>query len=455
MSNLEVTFWQRVLELAQQSQTQNSYDYFVASARLISIKNNQATILLPYEIQKKFWETNLESDILTAGFEILDTEIKAVYVFPEDLEDDLSLSEPSYAELEDNQSQTNYLPPINSNLNTAYNFDNFIQGEGNRFAKAACLAVAAKPGTNYNPLFIWGGPGLGKTHLLNAVGNTIHHDNQNSRILYVTIENFVNEYVASAQLGKDKMDEFRQKFRNLDVLLIDDIQFLTNKQSTQDEFFNIFNTLYDQKKQIILTSDRAPKSLENLPERLVTRFDWGLSVDITPPDFETRVAILEDKSQHYDFNFQKDAIEYLANQVDSNVRDLEGALKNISLIASLENLDIISVETVAKAIRSRSASAAKMTVIPIEKIQEEVGKFYGVTVKEIKSTKRPQNLATARQVAIYLSREMTDNSTTKIGRAFGGRDHSTVLHAYNKIKNMIAQDEGLKIEINTIKNKLK
>ncbi|MGT2926417.1 chromosomal replication initiator protein DnaA [Streptococcus cuniculipharyngis] len=455
MTKLEVAFWQRVLELTRNSQTQNTYDYYVASAKLLTIKNNQATILLPHEIQRKYWETNLESDILTAGFEILDTEIKAVYVFPEDLEDQNLLSSTDAAEDSTDLDDSQYLSPIASNLNSSYTFDNFIQGEGNRFAKSASLAVAAKPGTNYNPLFIWGGPGLGKTHLLNAIGNTVQEANPFERILYITTESFVNEFVNSAMLGKKSMDEFREKFRHLDVLMVDDIQFLVNKESTLDEFFNIFNTMFDKKKQIILTSDRSPKNLKNLPDRLVTRFEWGLSVDITPPDFETRVAILKDKIQHLNFKFQKDAIEYLANQIDSNVRDLEGSLKNINLIASLENLDTITVDIVAKAIRSRTTGAPKMTVIPIEKIQEEVGNFYGVTVKEIKSTKRPQNLATARQVAIYLSREMTDNSTTKIGRAFGGRDHSTVLHAYNKIKNLINQDESLKIEINTIKNKLK
>lgn len=254
------------------------------------------------------------------------------------------------------------------------------------------------------------------------------------------------------------MDELKKKFRNLDLLLIDDIQSLAKKSlaATQEEFFNTFNALHDNNKQIVLTSDRTPDDLNDLEQRLVTRFKWGLTVNITPPDFETRVAILNNKIQEYNYSFLSETIEYLAGQFDSNVRDLEGALKDISLVANFKKLDVITVEVAAEAIRARKQdSSPKMIVIPIEDIQKQVGKFYGVTVKEIKSTKRTQNIVLARQVGMYLAREMTDNSLPKIGKEFGGRDHSTVLHAYNKIKNMLAQDDSLKIEMETIKNKIK
>lgn len=452
MTPQEQQFWQRFLDLAETTQGQNAYQFLVKPAKLLHIKANIATIQLDADFKQLYWQMNLENLLTTTGYEIFDQEIKAHYVIGR--QDELEQSTDMAPTSPDTQTvNRENLQAFPSNLNSSYHFSNFIQGKGNEWAVSACLATTDKPGINYNPLFIWGGPGLGKTHLLNAVGNAIQHDEPLARILYITTENFVNEFVTATRLGT--MDDFREKFRNLDVLLIDDVQFLANKESTQEEFFNIFNVMFDKKKQIVLTSDRAPKSIEALADRLVTRFEWDLTVDITPPDFETRVAIIEDKIQQYDFSFQKDAIEYLANQVDSNVRDLEGALKNIHLVANLEQAKLITVELVAKAIRSRTTGAPKINVIPIEAIQEEVGKFYGVTVKEIKSTKRPQNLALARQVAIYLAREMTDNSTTKIGKEFGGRDHSTVLHAYNKIKNMMAQDDSLSIEINTIKNKLK
>ncbi|TWT14378.1 chromosomal replication initiator protein DnaA [Streptococcus sp. sy010] len=458
MTPQEQQFWQRFLSLAESRLGQNAYQFYIKPAKLLHIKENIASIQLNSDIQQLFWETSaenlIENLIKVTGLEIFDQEIKTNYVIGEPKPiDEEELNSQSTTDFVTQTVVTKPLQTFPSNLNGSYHFSNFIQGKGNEWAVSACLATTDKPGINYNPLFIWGGPGLGKTHLLNAVGNAIQNDEPLARILYITTENFVNEFVTATRLGT--MDDFREKFRNLDVLLIDDVQFLANKESTQEEFFNIFNTLHDKKKQIILTSDRAPKSLESLPDRLVTRFAWDLTVHITPPDFETRVAIIEDKIQQYDFNFEKDAIEYLANLVDSNVRDLEGALKNIHLAANLEKAKVITVELVAKAIRSRTTEAPKINVIPIETIQEEVGKFYGVTVKEIKSTKRPQNLALARQVAIYLSRELTDNSTTKIGKEFGGRDHSTVLHAYNKIKNMMTQDESLSIEINTIKNKLK
>ncbi|HHJ7000531.1 TPA: chromosomal replication initiator protein DnaA, partial [Streptococcus pyogenes] len=267
--------------------------------------------------------------------------------------------------------------------------------------------------------------------------------------------NFINEFVIHIRL--DTMDELKEKFRNLDLLLIDDIQSLAKKtlSGTQEEFFNTFNALHNNNKQIVLTSDRTPDHLNDLEDRLVTRFKWGLTVNITPPDFETRVAILTNKIQEYNFIFPQDTIEYLAGQFDSNVRDLEGALKDISLVANFKQIDTITVDIAAEAIRARKQDGPKMTVIPIEEIQAQVGKFYGVTVKEIKATKRTQNIVLARQVAMFLAREMTDNSLPKIGKEFGGRDHSTVLHAYNKIKNMISQDESLRIEIETIKNKIK
>ncbi|MDO5365863.1 chromosomal replication initiator protein DnaA [Streptococcus dysgalactiae] len=451
MTENEQIFWNRVLELAQSQLKQATYEFFVHDARLLKVENHVATIYLD-QMKELFWEKNLKDVILTAGFEVYNAQIAVDYVFEEDLIIDQNQIPNSQNY---NQQVITPLPAVTSDLNPKYSFENFIQGDENRWAVAASIAVANTPGTTYNPLFIWGGPGLGKTHLLNAIGNSVLLENPNARIKYITAENFINEFVIHIRL--DTMDELKEKFRNLDLLLIDDIQSLAKKtlSGTQEEFFNTFNALHNNNKQIVLTSDRTPDHLNDLEDRLVTRFKWGLTVNITPPDFETRVAILTNKIQEYNFIFPQDTIEYLAGQFDSNVRDLEGALKDISLVANFKQIDTITVDVAAEAIRARKQDGPKMTVIPIEEIQTQVGKFYDVTVKEIKATKRTQDIVLARQVAMFLAREMTDNSLPKIGKEFGGRDHSTVLHAYNKIKNMISQDESLRIEIETIKNKIK
>ncbi|MGT2925400.1 chromosomal replication initiator protein DnaA [Streptococcus caviae] len=450
MTKNDEIFWNRVLELAQSQLKQATFDFFVSDAKLQKVEGSTATIVLD-DMKKLFWEKNLQPVVLTAGFEVFNTEISIDYVSEEE---EPSSNTDFQADVSEPSAQP--LPIVQNDLNPKYSFNNFVIGDENRWAFTASVSVADLPGTTYNPLFIYGGPGLGKTHLLNAIGNAVLANNPKARIKYISAENFINEFVVHIRL--QNMDELKQKFRNLDLLLIDDIQSLAKKSlaATQEEFFNTFNALHDNNKQIVLTSDRTPDDLNDLEQRLVTRFKWGLTVNITPPDFETRVAILNNKIQEYNYSFQSETIEYLAGQFDSNVRDLEGALKDISLVANYRNLDVITVEVAAEAIRARKQdSSPKMIVIPIEDIQKQVGKFYGVTVKEIKSTKRTQNIVLARQVGMYLAREMTDNSLPKIGKEFGGRDHSTVLHAYNKIKNMLAQDDSLKIELETIKNKIK
>ena len=452
MTENEQLFWNRVLELARDELKQAAYDYFVADARLISIDNQIATIYLD-EVKQMFWRQNLKSVILTAGFEIFNVEIKCHFTF-EEPKTPTSFEE-QWEGLVEEVLDTPHLAPVVSNIDDKYSFDNFVQGEGNKWAKAAAIAVASSPGTIYNPLFIYGGPGLGKTHLLNAIGNEILKDRPNARIRYISAETFINEFLKSLQTGKK--EEMKESFRTLDVLLIDDIQSMgTSKmKATQEEFFNTFNVLHSNNKQIVLTSDRIPDQLNGLEKRLVTRFSWGLTVDITPPDYETRVAILTNKIQELPYDFEQNTIEYLANQFSANVRDLEGALKDIDLVARFKHVDTVTVEIAAEAIRARKNDSPKMNVISIDDIQEQVGKFYGVTVKEIKATKRTQDIVLARQVAMYLAREMTDNSLPKIGKSFGGRDHSTVLHAYNKIKNMLAQDDNLRIELETIKTKIR
>lgn len=453
----EETFWNRVIELSKKTFKKEIFDYFVLTSRLIKVDQQEAVIYLDAEVKKLFWEENMTKVILTAGFEIYAVELTISYQFnleeEEEKKEFIPLSETtrdyavSHAPIVD-------LPPIQTGLRKKYTFDNFVSGDGNQWALAAALAVSENLATTYNPLFIYGGPGLGKTHLLNAIGNQIMENYPNARVKYIPAESFINEFLERLRLND--MDTFKKTYRNLDLLLIDDIQSLGGKKvTTQEEFFNTFNALYGDNKQIVLTSDRSPDHLDSLEERLVTRFKWGLTQNITPPDFETRIAILRNKIEDLDFTFPDDTLEYLAGQFDSNVRDLEGALNDISLVARVKKIKDITIDVAAEAIRARKNEALQITVIPIEKIQTEVGKFYNVSVNEIKGSRRVQNIVLARQVAMYLAREMTDNSLPRIGREFGGKDHTTVMHAYEKIKGMIEIDDNLRLEIQTIKKKLK
>ena len=453
----EETFWNRVIELSKKTFKKEIFDYFVLTSRLIKVDQQEAVIYLDAEVKKLFWEENMTKVILTAGFEIYAVELTISYQFNLEEEEEekefIPLSETtrdyavSHAPIVD-------LPPIQTGLRKKYTFDNFVSGDGNQWALAAALAVSENLATTYNPLFIYGGPGLGKTHLLNAIGNQIMENYPNARVKYIAAESFINEFLERLRLND--MDTFKKTYRNLDLLLIDDIQSLGGKKvTTQEEFFNTFNALYGDNKQIVLTSDRSPDHLDSLEERLVTRFKWGLTQNITPPDFETRIAILRNKIEDLDFTFPDDTLEYLAGQFDSNVRDLEGALNDISLVARVKKIKDITIDVAAEAIRARKNEALQITVIPIEKIQTEVGKFYNVSVNEMKGSRRVQNIVLARQVAMYLAREMTDNSLPRIGREFGGKDHTTVMHAYEKIKGMIEIDDNLRLEIQTIKKKLK
>ena len=453
----EETFWNRVIELSKKTFKKEIFDYFVLTSRLIKVDQQEAVIYLDAEVKKLFWEENMTKVILTAGFEIYAVELTISYQFNLEEEEEekefIPLSETtrdyavSHAPIVD-------LPPIQTGLRKKYTFDNFVSGDGNQWALAAALAVSENLATTYNPLFIYGGPGLGKTHLLNAIGNQIMENYPNARVKYIPAESFINEFLERLRLND--MDTFKKTYRNLDLLLIDDIQSLGGKKvTTQEEFFNTFNALYGDNKQIVLTSDRSPDHLDSLEERLVTRFKWGLTQNITPPDFETRIAILRNKIEDLDFTFPDDTLEYLAGQFDSNVRDLEGALNDISLVARVKKIKDITIDVAAEAIRARKNEALQITVIPIEKIQTEVGKFYNVIVNEMKGSRRVQNIVLARQVAMYLAREMTDNSLPRIGREFGGKDHTTVMHAYEKIKGMIEIDDNLRLEIQTIKKKLK
>lgn len=329
-------------------------------------------------------------------------------------------------------------------LNPRYTFDTFVVGPSNRFAQAAALAVAEEPAGTYNPLFLYGGVGLGKTHLMQAIAHYVRTLHPRMYVVYVSSETFTNDLIHA--LGRRSMAEFRSKYRSVDLLLIDDIQFVAGKEQTQEEFFHTFNALYEAEKQIVISSDRPPKEIPTLEERLRSRFEWGLTTDIQPPDLETRVAILSKKAALEGISIENETLLYIATEIESNIRELEGALIRVVAYASLQNRHI-TPEVAAEALKD-IVSARKTRVLTIAAIQAAVAAHYGVNVADLTGKKRTRSVALPRQVAMYLARELTDASLPKIGEEFGGRDHSTVIHACEKIR---AEAESNGVLGNTIR----
>ncbi len=338
----------------------------------------------------------------------------------------------------------------NITLNPKYTFDSFVIGNSNRFAHAASLAVSEAPARAYNPLFIYGGVGLGKTHLMHAIGHNILINFPETKVYYVSSEKFTNELINA--IKDDKNIEFRNKYRNVDVLLIDDIQFIAGKERTQEEFFHTFNALHDAVKQIIISSDRPPKEIPTLEDRLRSRFEWGLIADIQPPDFETRMAILKKKSDIENLDIPNEVMGYIVTKIKTNIRELEGALLRVKAYATLTNQSInidMATEALKDIINSKNPKQ-----ITLELILDVVSNYYNLRIEDFKSSKRTRNIAFPRQIAMYLCRKLTDLSLPKIGEAFGGRDHSTVIHAYEKIFDRLNDDENLQNAINEIERKL-
>jgi len=336
-------------------------------------------------------------------------------------------------------------------LNTKYTFDNFVVGNSNRFAHAASLAVADSPSKSYNPLFLYGGVGLGKTHLMHAIGNHILSKGNLYRVLYISSEKFTNELINS--IRDDKTLEFRNKYRSVDILLIDDIQFLAGKERTQEEFFHTFNTLYEANKQIIISSDRPPKDIPTLEDRLRSRFEWGLITDLQIPDFETRIAILRKKAQLEDLNVPEDILTYIAGRINSNIRELEGALIRTIAFASFnkQEITIELTETILKDVLPES----KPLQITVPLIQQVVSDYFNLKPEDLKAKKRTRSISFPRQIAMYITREITDLSLPKIGELYGGRDHTTVIHAYERIHSEIQIDASLEANIKELINKIK
>src|SRR6056297_3962665 len=340
--------------------------------------------------------------------------------------------------------KTNY-----SNLNHLYTFDTFVSGTSNQFAHAAAMAVAKSPATTYNPLFIYGGVGLGKTHIIHSIGNEIIKNNNNLTITYYSSEKFTNELINSLRHGK--MEEFRNKFRSIDVLLIDDIQFIAGKKSTQEEFFHTFNALYESHKQIVVTSDKFPKEIPGLEDRLRSRFEWGLIADIQPPDVETKQAILKMKAEQNHIDLPEDVASFLANSICSNVRELEGYLIRIGAYASLTStaINLQMARDVLKDILIE-----KNKELSVEEILKRVSSHFNVKISDIKSSRRHKAIVLPRQVAMYLARQLTSASYPEIGEKFGGKDHSTIIHAINKIEKLAGEDYSLRKNLDLLRKNL-
>ncbi|WP_264740012.1 chromosomal replication initiator protein DnaA [Cytobacillus firmus] len=440
--------WNNALANIEKKISKPSFDTWLKSTKAHSLQGDTLVVKAPNEFARDWLEERYSQLISGILYDITGEELGVKFIIPQNQSEeevDFPLP-PKKKKPEEEQPEL----PLTM-LNPKYTFDTFVIGSGNRFAHAASLAVAEAPAKAYNPLFIYGGVGLGKTHLMHAIGHYVLDHNPSAKVVYLSSEKFTNEFINS--IRDNKAGDFRDKYRNVDVLLIDDIQFLAGKEQTQEEFFHTFNTLHEESKQIIISSDRPPKEIPTLEDRLRSRFEWGLITDITPPDLETRIAILRKKAKAEGLDIPNEVMLYIANQIDSNIRELEGALIRVVAYSSLINKDI-NADLAAEALRDIIPSS-KPKVITIHEIQRVVGEHFNVKLEDFKAKKRTKSVAFPRQIAMYLSRELTDFSLPKIGEEFGGRDHTTVIHAHEKISKMLQSDSQFEKQLKEINEMLK
>lgn len=442
--------WKNFLDILHNKISSVSYDTWFKDTKLLKNVGNKLTIEVPMTFHKKF----LNETYYDLIEEIISSITGQKYELEFVVEDDIT----PIKEFILNENVTNKDENINSNLNPKYTFENFVIGESNRFAQTAALAVAEQPGKIYNPLFIYGKSGLGKTHLMHAIGNyVVSHSNKT--VLYVTSEEFISDFIGINKKDNDNydiIDHFKEKYRNIDILMIDDIQFLGGATKTQQEFFHTFTTLYDSNKQIVISSDRSPDDLKLLEERLLTRFRWGLTVNIYPPDFELRCKILKDKMAGHEVAkmVPNEVIEYIATNCESDVRHLEGAITRLYAYAAMMCPKEINLDFAIEALKDYIGKSIYITN-NIQKIQKAVADYYKISVEDLKSKKRSSNINYPRQIAMYLCRMTTEETIVKIGLEFGNRDHSTVLHSYEKINNEVKENkDNIKEAIDEIKNKI-
>lgn len=434
--------WTKFLGLAKEELTSLAFDTWFADTQLYKIKNDKAYIIVPMPIHKKHLVDNYSQLIIDKLTEITGTQYELILLLKEEIEKEFP---PEKEIFNDNNVKRR---DINSNLNEKYTFENFIVGNSNKFAQAAALSVAENPGSMYNPLFIYGNSGLGKTHLMHAIGNYIT-SNSNRRVLYVTSDQFIQDFIGinkkdDSGTNFNYVDFFKNKYRNVDVLIIDDIQFLGGATQTQQEFFHTFNTLYNDSKQIIISSDRSPDDLKLLEDRLRTRFCWGLTVNIFPPDFSLRTEILRKKivGGSFEKEIPEDVIEYIASNIGTDVRQLEGSITRLIAYSTIMGGAEINLDLAIDALKDY-ISKGMGEKNDIHRIQKIVAEYFQISVEDIRSKKRSSNISFPRQIAMYLCRNMTSESFPKIGTEFGGKDHSTVMHSVEKIENEIKVNKDL------------
>ena len=432
----------KLKELLKDEVSKISYDTWINPLGIRSINDNNIIFTTVSEYQKDFIENKFRSLVFNTLRYITNKDWTFSVIDLSKETDSSPIIKDQARNISDTELETN-----RATLNPKYTFETFVVGNNNRFAHAAALAVGNEPGKSYNPLFLYGGVGLGKTHLMHAIGNRILENNPNSNVLYVTSEKFTNQLINSIKDNKTEM--FRNIYRNIDVLLIDDIQFIAGKERAQEEFFHTFNTLREDGKQIIISSDKPPRDIQFLEDRLKSRFEWGLLADISCPDYETRLAILRKKAQDENIIIDDSILADIANKIDSNIRELEGVLNKIVARASLTHSPI-TIELAENIINEFKLENEK--VISSEFIKETVAKYFSIDKDELAGNKRSNDIAFPRQIAMYLCREIANMSFPQIGTDFGGRDHSTVMHAYNKINKEVKEKNNTKLIVESVKN---
>ena len=451
--------WQETLNNIKEKLSDPSFKTWFSNTEPLKVdENNQLIIKAPNDFIKDWIETRYIDLIQEIINELTGNEWGVILLTPEEIEEQLNNEKDD--KNENNKKNSKQIKEkeeknihLDNGLNPKYTFDTFVVGNSNRFAHAASLAVAEAPAKAYNPLFIYGDVGLGKTHLMQAIAHFILEHNPNNKVMYVSSETFTNELINA--IKDDSTADFRNKYRNIDILLVDDIQFLADKERTQEEFFHTFNSLHEANRQLIISSDRPPKEIPTLEERLRSRFEWGLITDIQKPDLETRIAILRKKADLEDLEIPNEVIINIANKIQSNIRELEGALIKVIAYSSLVNKEIdidLAEEALKDLVDNDNGSPREIT---IDLIKKEVANYYKIEVKEMESKKRTQNIVFPRQIAMYLSRNMTEASLPQIGKEFGGRDHTTVIHSHNKIKEKFENDIDFQKTIKKLKSKIK
>ena len=444
MSIEEEHFWDELLSYAQSFYTKPTFETWVKPAQLMKIDEHYIHISVPSELAIEKWQEDLQTKLIELGFKYTRRDLEPKFHYPDEKKKEEQRSEKKNALKPETIEQ--------ANLNPNYTFNRFIQGKNNRFAFAGAKAVADSPGMIYNPLILYGGTGLGKTHLMQAVGHKILSDHPDYVVRNVTCETFVNDYTEAVR-SNDKFESFRKKYRDIDLLLIDDIQFLANKTKTQEEFFHTFNALTQRKKQIVITSDRPIDEISDLTDRLISRFQNGTACNVLPPDLETRIAILQEKSSFSHMEVPDSVLEYISKTVDSNVRELEGTLSKVDLYAKAYKKPI-TISLATEALAQAHTNNEEVKELSVEQIQEAVSQYFHITRQDILGKKRTKDILIPRQIAMYLSCELTDSSLPKIGKDFGGKDHTTVMHSRDRIQNLMQKDEQVRIDVQKLKNRL-